>query len=129
MNFDFSPKPGKKGLARIIAATGYSLRGLGSAWRHEAAFRQELVALLLCVPAAFWLGQTASQQAILLFSCGLVLVTELLNSAIEAIVDRVSTEHHPLSGQAKDLGSAAVFVSILFAILVWSIVASHRFLA
>ena len=109
-------------IRRIVNATGYSLQGLRAAWRHEAAFRQECVVAALLVPCAFWLGEDLAQTALLLAVLGLVLVVELLNSAVEAAVDRIGTERHPLAGRAKDMGSAAVFVSLLLAAVVWALV-------
>lgn len=108
-----------KGLNRIINACGYSLAGLKAAWREEAAFRQESLLMLVLCPLAFWLGDTVLEQLLLIAVCVLVVIVELLNSAIEAVVDRVSDEHHVLSGQAKDMGSAAVFVSVLLVVFVW----------
>ena len=120
-------KPGRKGLARILAAAGYSWSGFRQAWEHEAAFREELLLLLLFAPAAFWLGQTAVETAILLMSCLLVLITELLNSAEDAIVDLASPDIHPLAGRAKDMGSAAVFVALLQVLVVWGVIGYARF--
>ncbi|MFO1356749.1 MAG: diacylglycerol kinase [Gammaproteobacteria bacterium] len=121
------PKSDRRGIRRLLAATGYSLAGLRAAWRHEAAFRQEVVLALVLAPLAFWLGQTSLQRLLLLGSCLLVLVVELLNSAIEAVVDRIGPELHELSGRAKDLGSAAVFLSLLLAAAAWAVVALERF--
>ncbi len=115
------------GWQRLFRATGYSMAGLRAAWRHEAAFRQELGLVVLMVPAAFWLGENASQRAILIGSLLVVLITELLNSAIEAAIDRFGSERHPLSGQAKDMGSAAVFVALLLVGVVWGLMAVERF--
>ena len=109
-------------IRRIINAAGYSLQGLRAAWQHEAAFRQECVVAALLVPCAFWLGEDLAQTALLLAVLGLVLVVELLNSAVEAAVDRIGPERHPLAGRAKDMGSAAVFVSLLLAAVVWALV-------
>ncbi len=114
------------GLQRLIRATGYSIQGLKSAWRHEAAFRQELLLVLILLPAAFWIGVTFAQRAVLLFSLLLILIVELLNSAIEAAVDRIGPERHALSGRAKDLGSAAVMLSLIAAAAVWAWVAWER---
>ncbi|MBW8192159.1 diacylglycerol kinase [Neiella marina] len=111
----------RKGLARIIAATGYSYKGVKAAWKHEEAFRQEVVLMLLMAPLAFWVGDNFAEQMILLGSVVLVVVVELLNSAIEAITDRVSTDYHKLSGRAKDMGSAAVFVALFLMIFVWGV--------
>jgi diacylglycerol kinase (ATP) len=120
-------KPGNTGVRRVVNATFYSIAGLRAAWRNEAAFRQECVGVVLLIPIAVWLGQNAVQRALLLSSCVLVLVVELLNTAVEFVVDRVGTDHHELSGRAKDLGSAAVFTSIALAILVWGLIAWERF--
>lgn len=125
-----SPETMKKqntGFRRVINATFFSLAGLRAAWRNEAAFRQECVFAIFLVPAAFWLGQTAVERALLIGTVCLVLIVELLNSAVEAAVDRVGTDHHKLSGRAKDLGSAGVFVSLLLVLLVWSMIAWERF--
>jgi diacylglycerol kinase (ATP) len=115
------------GLRRLINATRYSRLGLMAAWREQASFRQEIAALIILVPVAFWLGQNATQRALLLLSLLLIPLVELINSAIEAIVDRIGPEHHPLSGQAKDLGSAAVLVVLVAAAVVWALVAWERF--
>lgn len=116
-----------KGLNRIIKACGYSIAGLKAAWREEAAFRQESLLMIVMVPLAFWLGETVLEQMLLIAVCVLVVIIELINSAIEAVVDRISDEHHVLSGRAKDIGSAAVFVSILLVVVVWCGVALDRF--
>ncbi|MDZ7812488.1 MAG: diacylglycerol kinase [Ideonella sp.] len=108
-----NPHKGRTGLDRITHATGYSLSGLQKAYRGESAFRQETWLAVVLIPSAFWLGQDWTQRAILISSVALVLIVELLNSGIEAVVDRVSFEHHELSGRAKDIASAAVFVSLM----------------
>lgn len=118
---------GNTGLRRIINATFFSLAGLKTAWRNEAAFRQECGLCIVLIPLAFWLGQTAVERSLLIGSCLLVLIIELLNTAVEAVVDRVGTDHHRLSGQAKDLGSAAVFVGLLLTAIVWGLIAWARF--
>lgn len=115
-------KPGKTGIARVTAAFGYSMKGLKAAWQHEAAFRQELVACTLLIPLTFFVAQSLTQAAILLISLGLILIAELANSAIEAVVDRFGGEIHVLSGRAKDIGSAMVFVAIALAGAVWGLV-------
>jgi len=115
-------KPGATGLRRIINAAGYSMRGLTAALKHESAFRQELVLVVVLAPLAVYFGQTNIERSILIGSLLLVLIVELLNSAVEAIVDRVGSEHHKLSGQAKDLGSAAVFVSLVNVMLIWGLI-------
>jgi len=115
-------KPGATGLTRLVRAFGYSMRGLAAAFRHEAAFRQELAATLVLVPLALWLGENGVERALLAGSWLLVPVVELLNSGLEAIVDRASPEHHELAGRAKDMGSAAVLLAIGLAGLVWALV-------
>lgn len=107
------------GLKRIILAAGYSLKGIRAAFRHEAAFRQELLLSVVLIPLAFWLNVEPVQRVLMVSVLFLVLIIELLNSAIEAVVDRIDTKHHELSGRAKDLGSAAVLVSILLTIYIW----------
>lgn len=107
------------GLKRVIYAAGYSWKGFKSTWKHEAAFRQEVILVMVLAPFAFWLGETASERAILLGVLLIVLVVELLNSAIESVVDRIGDEYHKLSGRAKDQGSAAVFLSFFVAFVVW----------
>lgn len=121
-------KPGNTGIRRIIRATRFSAQGFAHAWRHEAAFRQELVLAIVLTPAAFWLGQNVLERAMLIGVLLLVLIVELLNSAIEAAIDRHGDEQHELSGRAKDLGSAAVFVVLVLVGVVWGAVAWQRFL-
>ena len=120
-------KPDNTGIRRILRATKFSAQGLAQAWQHEAAFRQELVLVLLLLPVAVWLGQTALERAVLIGCCLIVLIVELINSAIEAAIDRHGDEHHELSGRAKDMGSAAVFVSLLLVAVVWGLIAAERF--
>jgi diacylglycerol kinase (ATP) len=108
------------GLRRLLDATVYSLRGLADAWRGEAAFRQELVVGLLLVPVALWLAPTAAEALLLIGAIVLVLVVELLNSAIEAVGDAVTLQSNPMVGRAKDLGSAAVMLSLMLAALIWA---------
>jgi diacylglycerol kinase (ATP) len=115
------------GFRRLVNATFFSIAGLRAAWRNEAAFRQECALAAVLTPAAFWVGQTAVERSLLIGTCWLVLVVELLNSAVEAVVDRVGTDHHKLSGRAKDLGSAAVFVSLALTALVWGLILWERF--
>ncbi len=122
-------KPDNTGIRRILRATKFSAQGLAQAWQHEAAFRQELVLVVLLAPVAIWLGQTALERAVLIGCCLIVLIVELINSAIEAAIDRHGDEHHELSGRAKDMGSAAVFISLLLVALVWGLIAADRFLA
>jgi diacylglycerol kinase (ATP) len=117
-----SPHKGATGLRRIINATHYSLDGLRQAARHERAFRQELVLTAVLVPLALWLGDNGVERAILIASLILVLIVELLNSAIEATQDRISGEQHPLAKHAKDFGSAAVMLALVNVALVWLVV-------
>ena len=120
-------KPGNTGFRRIFRAARYSSQGLKHAWRHEAAFRQEVGITVILVPAALWLGTTPLERWLLIASCGLVLMVELLNCAVEATVDRFGGERHELSGRAKDLGSAAVFLSLAIVLATWGTVAWQRF--
>ncbi len=120
-------KPDNTGIRRILRATKFSSQGLAQAWQHEAAFRQELVLVVLLAPVAIWLGQTALERAVLIGCCLIVLIVELINSAIEAAIDRHGDEHHELSGRAKDMGSAAVFISLLLVALVWGLIIAERF--
>jgi len=113
---------GLKDIAALIKATEYSLAGLRSAWNNESAFRTECVLTLIMIPAGLWIGETAVQKALLVLTCLMVLTVELLNSAIEAVVDRFGGEWQELSGRAKDLGSAAVLLSLVLAGLVWLLV-------
>lgn len=117
-----APKKGATGFRRILNATRYSLEGLAAAARHEAAFRQELLLALVLVPLGLWLGRTGVERALLVGSMLLVLVVELLNSAVEAAVDRISAEHHELAKRAKDIGSAAVMLSLASTAVVWLLV-------
>lgn len=120
-------KPGETGIRRILSATRYSAQGLAQAWRHEAAFRQEVALTIVLTPIGLWLGRTAIERTLLIVSCLLVLIVELLNSAVEAAIDRHGDEVHELSGRAKDLGSAAVMLSLLFVAAVWLAVIWDRF--
>lgn len=121
-------KPGATGLKRLIDATGYSWKGLRAAVKNESAFRQELFFSFILIPLAFWLGQSAVEQALLIGSMLILLIVEILNSAIEAVVDRTGDEYHKLSGRAKDMGSAAVMLAILNVFVIWGLIAYHRFL-
>jgi diacylglycerol kinase (ATP) len=120
-------KPGNTGIRRIVNATFYSFAGLRSAWRTEAAFRQECLLAVVLIPFGWWLGQTAVERALLIGSCLIVLIVELLNTAIEFVVDRVGLDHNELSGRAKDLGSASVFVSLMLTAIVFGLFAWERF--
>ena len=115
------------GFARLMRASIVSIAGIKAAWRDEAAFRQECMLAVLMIPAGFWLGTSAAERLLLVATVVLVLIVELLNSAVEAAVDRIGAEHHTLSGKAKDLGSAAVFLSLALTGLVWGTVAWIRF--
>ena len=115
-------KPGKTGIARIIAAGGYSWQGLTAAWRHEAAFRQELFLSIFLLPLAVWLGESGLESALMIASLFIVLIAEIINSAIEAVVDRFGPEMHELSGRAKDMGSAAVFLALVNVAVVWLLI-------
>jgi len=116
-------KPGHTGLKHTAMATRYTISGLRAAWRHEAAFRHECVVGALLAPLAFVFGETPTQIALLIGVLLLVLIVELLNTAIEAVVDLMTLEPHPLAGQAKDLGSAAVGLAIVLASVTWGLVA------
>lgn len=118
---------GRTGLNRVMRATGYSMAGLRSAYTGESAFRQEAWLAIVLLPLSFWLGQTWAEVALLAGSVLLVLIVELLNSGIEAAVDRVSFELHDLSKRAKDLASAAVFVSLVLCVGIWAGAGWHRF--
>ncbi|WP_271273463.1 diacylglycerol kinase [Aliamphritea hakodatensis] len=112
-------KPGYTGLKRLCFATGYSIKGLIAAWKHEAAIRQETLLLLAGTVVAVLLPVTQTERILLIGSLIILLITELLNSAVEAVVDRIGPEHHELSGRAKDIGSAAVFVCLLGTAALW----------
>jgi len=117
-----SPHKGKTGLQRLLNATRYSFSGLAEAARHEDAFRQELMLAAVLVPLGLWLGASGVERALLAGSVLLVPVVELLNSAVEAALDRVSAEEHPLAKRAKDYGSAAVMLSLVNVAAVWLLV-------
>ena len=117
-----SPFKGKTGIARIVNAAGYSWAGLTAAFRHEDAFRQEVFLLILLVPLGVYLGETGIERALLIGSLLLVLIVELLNSSVEAAVDRVSLERDPLIKRAKDMGSAAVMIALVNVGIVWALV-------
>ncbi|HSR36841.1 MAG TPA: diacylglycerol kinase [Desulfurivibrionaceae bacterium] len=115
-------KASGNGLGRIMNAWGWSLQGLRAAFRHEAAFRQELMATVVLLPLGLWLGNNGIEKTLLAGSLLLVLIVELLNSAVEAVVDRIGPDHHELAGRAKDLGSAAVLLAIATTLLTWFLV-------
>ncbi|MGK2897697.1 MAG: diacylglycerol kinase [Burkholderiaceae bacterium] len=124
-----NPHKGRTGIDRIVHAAGYSLAGLRLAYRGESAFRQEFWLAAVLVPLAFWVGRNWIEVVLLAGSVSLVLIVELLNSAIEAVVDRVSFEWHELSKRAKDIGSAAVFLSLLLCAGTWLAALWQRFAA
>jgi len=112
-------KTGVTGIKRIVNATGYSWLGLKAAYKHESAFRQEVWLAALMIPLGFYLGQDWTDKAALICSVLFVLIVELLNSGIEAVVDRVGDEPHKLSGRAKDMGSAAVLIALIITAIIW----------
>lgn len=117
---DDRPKP--TGLTRLFRAFGNSLKGFTGAFREEAAFRQELALAVVVIPLGLWLGRNGIERVLLIAPMFLVLIVELLNSAIEAVVDRIGLERHKLSGLAKDIGSAAVLMSLLLMAVVWILI-------
>lgn len=112
-------KPGKTGLQRLIDATAYSAKGIRACWRNEAAFRQEVILLLVLLPISFFVARSIEQWLLLVTPLLLLLIVELLNSAIESVVDRIGSEPHDLSGRAKDMGSAAVLLCLVMTGLSW----------
>ena len=124
MNITDRPKP--RGITRILRACGNSYKGLIGAFREEAAFRQELALAVVVIPLGLWLGHNGVERALLVSPMILILIVELLNSAIEATVDRIGLERHQLSGLAKDIGSFAVMLSFLLLVAVWSLVLFDR---
>lgn len=117
-----SPHKGKSGLRRIINALGYSIQGLKDAYHHESAFRQEVMLSVLLIPISLFLKTSGVGHALMVGSVLLVLLVELLNSAVEAAVDRVSLENHRLSKRAKDIGSAAVLISLINVAVIWLLI-------
>lgn len=117
-----SPFKGKTGLRRLFNALGYSLEGFKAAFKHEDAFRQEVFLAVLLIPLGVYLGSNAIEQALMIASVLLVLIVELLNSAIEAAVDHTSTDHHALAKRAKDIGSAAVLLALSIVVVVWGLI-------
>lgn len=122
MSDPVSPYKGKTGLTRVLNAAGYSWAGLSAAFRHEDAFRQETFLALLLIPLALYLGDSGIERALMIGAILLVLIVELLNSAVEAAVDRISLEHHQLIKRAKDMGSAAVMIALVNVLVVWGLV-------
>ena len=114
-------KSRETGWRHLVNSTRYSFKGLKAAFQHEAAFRQEPVLCLLLLPLAWWIGETPIEWLLLVGSCFLVLIVELLNSAVETAIDRIGPEHHVLSGRAKDIGSAAVMLSLIMAGMTWGL--------
>jgi diacylglycerol kinase (ATP) len=117
-----------RGPARMFKAAIWSFQGLRAAWLHESSFRLEVYLFLVLAPLGWWLGETAVERALLIGSCLLVLSAELLNSAIEAVIERYGAEFHELAGRAKDMGSAAVFVLMMNVLLVWGAILAERYL-
>ena len=122
---EFGHLPRRPG--RIFKAALWSMQGLRAAWLHESSFRLEVYLLIVLAPLALWLGQTGVERALLLGSCLLVLAIELLNSAIEAVIERYGPEFHELAGRAKDMGSAAVFVLMVNVLVVWGLILVPRY--
>ena len=114
-----SPYKGKTGFKRLMNAVGYSIAGTLAAFKHEHAFRQEVALAVVLTPVALYFGETAIDQALMISSLLFIIVVELLNSSIEATVDRISVKHHKLAKRAKDIGSAAVFFSLINAAVIW----------
>lgn len=113
---------GNKGLVRLMKAVQYSWKGFKSAFKHEEAFRQELILVVVLSPLGYWLGENGVERALLIGCLLLVLIVELLNSAVEAAIDRFGAEIHKLSGRAKDMGSAAVLLSLVNVLIIWLLV-------
>ena len=123
-----NPHKGRTGLDRVMRATGYSMAGLAAAYRGESAFRQEFCLAVVLLPLSLWIGRGWVEVALLAGAVLLVLIVELLNSGLEAAIDRVSFEFHDLSKRAKDLGSAAVFLSLLLCAGIWTAALWQRFM-
>jgi diacylglycerol kinase (ATP) len=117
-----SPYKGKTGIKRLANAFTYSVAGTLAAFKHEDAFRQEVILSVVLIPLAIYLGQTAIDQALMIASILLIIIVELLNSSLEATVDRISIKRHKLSKRAKDIGSAAVFFSLVNAAVIWFLI-------
>ena len=123
---EFGHLPRRPG--RILLATKWSLQGLRAAWLHESSFRLEVYLMVVLAPLGLWLGQTGIERVLLVGSGLLVLSVELLNSAVEAVIERYGAEHHELAGRAKDMGSAAVFVLMMNVLLTWGLILGPRYL-
>ena len=117
-----SPYKGKTGIKRLLNAFKYSVAGTLAAFKHEDAFRQEVILSIILIPLAIYLGQTTIEQALMITSILLIIIVELLNSSVEATVDRISVKRHKLSKRAKDIGSAAVFFSLINAAVIWFLI-------
>jgi diacylglycerol kinase (ATP) len=117
-----SPYKGKTGVKRLVNAFSYSIAGTLAAFKHEDAFRQEVILAAILTPIAIYYGETAIDQALMISSLFLIIIVELLNSSIEATVDRISVKHHKLAKRAKDIGSAAVFFSLINAAVIWFLI-------
>ena len=117
-----SPFKGKTGLRRLLNAVGYSIAGIKAAYRNEDAFRQEVIMAIVLIPLAFYLGETRIEMALMIACVMLVIIVELINSSIEATVDRISLENHLLAKRAKDIGSAAVMLSLFNLVIVWGLI-------
>ncbi len=109
-----------KGFKRLVNACFFSAAGLKATWEHEEAFRQEVIIFVVATPLALWLGETAIEKLLLIGSLVLLMLVELLNTAVESIVDRVGFDHHELAGRAKDIGSAAVMMALVWAAITWA---------
>ena len=120
-------KPDHRGLNHVFKAFGYSMQGLQAAIVNEEAFRLELIAFIIMFPLGLWLGEGAVEKVLLTSCLFLVLIVELINSAVEAVVDRIGVEHHVLAGRAKDIGSAAVFMSLVVTGLTWGLILYEKF--
>ena len=120
-------KSGKTGIARIIAASRNSFRGIRDAWQHESAFRQDVSLSILLLVLSFWLAQTVLEWLLLIFPLFLLVIVEILNGAIENTIDRIGDDHHVLSGRAKDMGSAAVFFCLVLIATVWLSIAWDKY--
>ena len=119
-------KPGTGPFEQIIRGTDCSLKGIRAGWCTQASLRYEICLLIIILPAAWWLGKDGAERALLMGSSLFVVVVELINSSIETVVNRIGAEYHELAGQAKDLGSAAVFCSIIMGVIIWVVVLVHR---
>ena len=117
-----SPYKGKTGIKRLVNAFKYSVAGTLAAFKHEDAFRQEVILSIVLIPLAIYLGETTTEQALMIASVLLIIIVELLNSSVEATVDRISVKRHKLAKRAKDIGSAAVFFSLVNASVIWFLI-------